>query len=79
MCISIARQWVAKHILVAEYTGNNRRIPVSMQWQRKHTSITIEELLGNGVLNVFSVPGPCQRFIGNNEGHLQSAVEQEAE
>jgi hypothetical protein len=38
---------------------NNRRIAISVQRQRKHTSKTIEELLGYGVLCVFcawSVP-----------------------
>jgi hypothetical protein len=43
-----------------------------MQRQRKHTSITIDELLGYDVLNVFSVRGPCRRFIGDNEGRLES-------
>jgi hypothetical protein len=43
-----------------------------MQRQPKHTSITIAELLGYGVLNAFSVRGPCRGFIGDNEGRLQS-------
>jgi hypothetical protein len=50
-----------------------------MQRQRKHTSMTIEELLGWGVLNVFSMRGPSRRFIGDNEGRLQAFVEREAE
>jgi hypothetical protein len=50
-----------------------------MQRQRKHTSIAKEELLGYGVLNVFSVHGPCRRFIWDNEGRLLSVVEREAE
>jgi hypothetical protein len=50
-----------------------------MQRKRKHTSVTIEELLGYGVLNVFSVRGPCRRFKGDNEGRLQAVVEREAE
>jgi hypothetical protein len=48
-----------------------------MQRQRKHTSITIEKLLGYGVLNVFPVRGPCRSFIRDNEGRLQSVVERE--
>jgi hypothetical protein len=32
-----------------EHAYNSRRIAVSMQRQGKHTSITVEELLGNGV------------------------------
>jgi hypothetical protein len=39
----------------------------------------VEELLGYGVHNVFSVLGPCRSFIGDNEGRLQSVVEREAE
>jgi hypothetical protein len=50
-----------------------------MQRQCEHTSIKIVELLGYRGLNVFSVGGPCRRFIGDNEGLLQSAVEQEVE
>jgi hypothetical protein len=50
-----------------------------MQQQRIHASITIEELVGYGVLNVFSVGGPCRRFIGDTIGHLQSVVQQKAE
>jgi hypothetical protein len=45
-----------------------------MQQQRKHTSITIEVLLGHDVLNVFSVRVLCRRFIGDNEGCLQSVT-----
>jgi hypothetical protein len=52
---------------------------VSVKRQRKHNSITIEELLRYGVLNVFSVRRPCRRFIGDNESRLQSVVEREAE
>jgi hypothetical protein len=48
-----------------------------MQRQRKHTSITIEELLGHGFLTVFSVRGPCRRLIEDNEGLLKSVVERE--
>jgi hypothetical protein len=33
-----------------EHTRNSRRITVSKQRRDKHTSVTIEELLGNGVL-----------------------------
>jgi hypothetical protein len=32
-----------------EHACNNKRSTVSMQWQSKHTSITTEDLLGNGV------------------------------
>jgi hypothetical protein len=46
-----------------------------MQRQRKHTSITIEELLGYGVLSVFYVRGLCQIIIGDNEDRLESVVE----
>jgi hypothetical protein len=45
--------------------GNSRRIAVSK---------TVEELLGYGVLNVFSVRGPCRRFIGDNDGRFQAVV-----
>jgi hypothetical protein len=50
-----------------------------MQRQRKRASITIEELLGHDVLNVFSVRGRCRWFIGDNEGSMQPVVEREAE
>jgi hypothetical protein len=51
-----------------------------MQRQCKHTSIAIEELLGYGVLNMlFSVRDVCRRFIGHNEGRLESVVEREAD
>jgi hypothetical protein len=50
-----------------------------LQRQHTHTSIKTEELLGYGVLSVFSVRGPCRRFIGDNEGRLQAVVEREAE
>jgi hypothetical protein len=50
-----------------------------MQRQRKHTSVTIEELLEYGDFNLFSVRGPCRRFNGDNEGRLQPLVEREAE
>jgi hypothetical protein len=74
-CISIARQRVAKHILAATNTqaaieelpflcNGNVNTPLY--------SITIEELLGYGVLSVFSVRVPCRRFIGDNAGRLQS-------
>jgi hypothetical protein len=66
---------VAKHIL----SGNNRRTAVSMQRKRKHAYITIGDLQGYGIRNVFSVRGQCRRFTGDNEGHLQSVVEREAE
>jgi hypothetical protein len=49
-----------------------------MQLQCKQTSITIEELLGYGVLSVISVRDPCRRFLGDNEGRLQPVVEREA-
>jgi hypothetical protein len=35
--------------------------------------------LGYGVLNVFSVRGPCRRIKGDNEDYFQSVVEREAE
>jgi hypothetical protein len=54
-------------------------LPFLFNGKRKHTSIIIEKLLGYGVLNVFSVRGPCRSFIWDNEGRLQSVVEQEAE
>jgi hypothetical protein len=44
-----------------------------------NTSIAIEELLGYGVLSVFSVRGSCRRFIGDNEGRLETVIEREAE
>jgi hypothetical protein len=50
-----------------------------MQRQRKHTYITIEELLGYGVLYVISLRGPCRSFIWGNESRLQSVVKREAE
>jgi hypothetical protein len=31
------------------------------------------------MFSVFSVHDPCQRVIGDSEGHLQSVIEQEAE
>jgi hypothetical protein len=43
-----------------------------MQRQSKHSFITIEKLLGHGVLNAFSVRGPCRSFIGDNEGRFQN-------
>jgi hypothetical protein len=53
-----------------EHTGNNRRTTVSMQLQSKRTSIIIDWFLGYGVLNVFSVRGPCRRFIKDSRGRL---------
>jgi hypothetical protein len=47
--------------------------------KRKHTTITVEELIGCGVASVFSVRGPRRSFIGGNEGRLQLVVEREAE
>jgi hypothetical protein len=46
-----------------EYTDNYRIIAVSVQRQRKHISITIEGLLGDGLLNVFSVRVPCPGVV----------------
>jgi hypothetical protein len=51
--------------------GKQQRI--SIAGRRKHI------FRGYGVLNVFSVRCPCRRFIGENEGHLKSVVEQEVE
>jgi hypothetical protein len=50
-----------------------------MQRQRKHTSIKVQEFVEYAVLNAFSVRGPCRKCIRDNEGHLQSVVEREAE
>jgi hypothetical protein len=47
--MSIARQLLSKHILAATNTQTTLRTAVSMQLRGKHTSVTIEELLENGV------------------------------
>jgi hypothetical protein len=44
-----------------------------------NTSIAVEELLVNGILNVFSVRGACRKFIGDKDERLESVTEQESE
>jgi hypothetical protein len=47
--MSNARQRLGKHSHDNEYTSNDNRTAISMQQRHKHTSVTIEELLGNDV------------------------------
>jgi hypothetical protein len=48
-----------------EHAGNNKRTAVSMQRRGKRTSISIEELLGNGVF-CWSRPEAIERRSHNN-------------
>jgi hypothetical protein len=69
-CISIARQQIARHIL----TATNKQATVEeLPFLFYGNIITIEELLGYGVLVVFSVRGACRRFIGDKEGHCKKS------
>jgi hypothetical protein len=51
-------QRLGKHSPGNEYTGSNKQLPFLCNSKRKHISVTMEELLGYSVLNVFSVRGP---------------------
>jgi hypothetical protein len=46
-----------------------------MKRKGRYTSTTREEFPVYGVLDMFSMRGPCRRFTGDNEGRLQSVVE----
>jgi hypothetical protein len=71
---SVARQRLGNHSRGNKYASNKRRTDVSVQRRAKHTSVTIEELLENGVF-CGSAPKLCNEDLRQLELELRESLE----